>query len=207
MFWGVGSGIVGGGCKAHMWWLVTQLGSQGAKGHMEESVRRRVSELRLKKTIMVLAPGRAAWRKLLRAPKHCNIPAVDCRILFLPWCLSEAASVARVGGKGMGFLWKSQCYMALMLYIFGLVLLACSSGCHESHPNIKWKTGNGNIKRLLLIKEKNQTSQVNEFSTFLCMGRQESGLTEIIPLICTLTSWGQYPVVFHPESLRVHSRG
>ena len=32
------------------------------------------------------------------------------------------------------------------------------------------KPGNWNIKRLLLIKE-NQTSQVNEHSAFLCMGR------------------------------------
>ena len=29
---------------------------------------------------------------------------------------------------------------------------------------------------------------------------QESGLLEIIPLICTLTIWGQYPVFHHPES-------
>ena len=29
---------------------------------------------------------------------------------------------------------------------------------------------------------------------------QESGLTEIIPLICTSAIWGQYPVFSHPES-------
>ena len=29
---------------------------------------------------------------------------------------------------------------------------------------------------------------------------QESGLTEIIPLICNLTIQGQYPVFIHPES-------
>ena len=28
---------------------------------------------------------------------------------------------------------------------------------------------------------------------------QEPGLTEIIPLICTLNIWGQYPVYSHPE--------
>ena len=28
---------------------------------------------------------------------------------------------------------------------------------------------------------------------------QESGLTEIIPLICTSAIWGQYPVFSHPE--------
>ena len=33
--------------------------------------------------------------------------------------------------------------------------------------------GDLNIERLLLIKE-NQTSQVNEFSAFLCMGRCKS---------------------------------
>ena len=33
-----------------------------------------------------------------------------------------------------------------------------------------------------------QTSQCNEFNIFLCVGRcQESGLIQIIPLICTLT--------------------
>ena len=35
------------------------------------------------------------------------------------------------------------------------------------------RPGSRNIKRLLLIKE-NQTSQVNEFSAFLCMGRCKS---------------------------------
>lgn len=29
---------------------------------------------------------------------------------------------------------------------------------------------------------------------------QESGLTEIIPLICTSALWGQYPVLSHPDS-------
>ena len=29
---------------------------------------------------------------------------------------------------------------------------------------------------------------------------QESGLTEIVPLICSSTIWGQYPVLFHLES-------
>ena len=28
---------------------------------------------------------------------------------------------------------------------------------------------------------------------------QESGLTEIIPLICTSALWGQYPSFVHPE--------
>ena len=44
-------------------------------------------------------------------------------------------------------------------------------------------------------------SQVNEFSTLYGM-MQESGLTEIIPLICTSAVWGQYPVLSHPESLQ-----
>ena len=29
---------------------------------------------------------------------------------------------------------------------------------------------------------------------------QESGLTEIISLICTSALWGQYPVLSHPQS-------
>lgn len=53
---------------------------------------------------------------------------------------------------------------------------------------LKTKTkipGSWNIKGLLLIKE-NETSQVNEFSTFfLCRKMQESELIEIIPVICT----------------------
>ena len=28
---------------------------------------------------------------------------------------------------------------------------------------------------------------------------QESGLTEVIPLMCTLAIWGRYPVFSHPE--------
>ena len=72
----------------------------------------------------------------------------------------------------------------------------CSEGVREEPAHIgvfaKTKTetkhpGSMNIKRLLLIKEK-QTFHVNEFSRFLCMGKmQESGLIEIIPLVCTLT--------------------
>ena len=55
----------------------------------------------------------------------------------------------------------------------------------------------GNVKRILLIKE-NQVSQgLQRFSVY---GKiQESGLTEIIPLICTSAIWGQYPVFSHPE--------
>ena len=29
---------------------------------------------------------------------------------------------------------------------------------------------------------------------------QESGVIRIIPLICNLAIWGQYPVFLHPES-------
>ena len=56
------------------------------------------------------------------------------------------------------------------------------------------------IKRLLLVKE-NQTSQVNECSAFLCMGRSKSlaGLTEIMPLIGILTVQGQYSAFLHPS--------
>ena len=38
----------------------------------------------------------------------------------------------------------------------------------------------------------------NNFSTHGEM--QESGLIKTIPLICTLTIWGQYPAFLHPES-------
>ena len=57
------------------------------------------------------------------------------------------------------------------------------------------RPGSWNIKRLLFIKENRYLKDVKEFSAFLCLGKmQESGLTEIIPLICTLASGGQYPV-------------
>ena len=36
---------------------------------------------------------------------------------------------------------------------------------------------------------------------------QESGLTEIIPLIYTSASWGQYPVFSHPKSPQGASLG
>ena len=61
------------------------------------------------------------------------------------------------------------------------------------------KTSCWNIKRLLLIKE-NWTSQVKEFSAFLCMGKiQEFGLPEVIPLTCTSAIWGQCPGFSLPE--------
>ena len=34
----------------------------------------------------------------------------------------------------------------------------------------------------------------------MCGKMQESGLTEIIPLMCTLAIYGQYLVLSHPES-------
>ena len=71
---------------------------------------------------------------------------------------------------------------------------------------LQQRPGSRNISRLLLIKE-NQISWVREFSAFLCMGKmQESGLMEIIPLICPSALWGQYPVLSHPVSPRVYGR-
>ena len=44
----------------------------------------------------------------------------------------------------------------------------------------------------------NHTSQIKEFSAFY--GKmQESGLIEIIPLICVSALLGQYPVFSQPE--------
>ena len=65
--------------------------------------------------------------------------------------------------------------------------------------------GSWNIKRLLLVKEKAE-SQVNEFSTFLCMGRCRM-LIEIISLICTLAIWGPYPALSILNTRRVHRGG
>ena len=53
-------------------------------------------------------------------------------------------------------------------------LLQSGKGGARIHRGLlQQKPGSQNIKRLLLIKE-NQTSQVNEFSTFLCLGRYKS---------------------------------
>ena len=41
----------------------------------------------------------------------------------------------------------------------------------------------------------------------MCEKMQESGLTEITPLLCTSALHGQYPVFEHPEPLRVHCQG
>ena len=65
---------------------------------------------------------------------------------------------------------------------------------------LQQRSGSWNLKRSLLIKEK-QTSQ-SPFSTYEKMPR--SGFTEIIPLMHSSGLWGQYPVLSHPESPRVH---
>ena len=49
---------------------------------------------------------------------------------------------------------------------------------------LQQKAGSLNIKRSLSVKG-NHISQVTEFSTFLCMGRYGSRLTEINSLMCT----------------------
>ena len=49
---------------------------------------------------------------------------------------------------------------------------------------LQQRAGSLDIIRLLLIKE-NQITQVKKFSTFYVW--EESGLTEIVPLICTST--------------------
>ena len=61
--------------------------------------------------------------------------------------------------------------------------------------------GSQDNKSLLLIKE-NQTSQVKEFSAFISIKVQESGLTEIIPLMRISALWGQGPVLSHPGSAK-----
>ena len=52
-------------------------------------------------------------------------------------------------------------------------LLQTGKGKPGHSGDLQQKPGIRNIKRLLLIKE-NQTSQVKEFSAFLCMGRCQS---------------------------------
>ena len=71
--------------------------------------------------------------------------------------------------------------------------------CTHTHTQIP---GSGNIEKLLLIKEK-QTSQVNKFSAFLCMGRYKSlGLMKsflwcfsaIWAISCLSSSWVPHSV-------------
>ena len=54
---------------------------------------------------------------------------------------------------------------------------------------------NLNVKRLLLKKTR-LSQRIGHFSLYGKM--EETGLTEIIPLICTSTFWGQHPVFSHP---------
>lgn len=51
-------------------------------------------------------------------------------------------------------------------------------------------------KRLLSIKENQMSQRIQRFSMYGKM--QESGLTEIIPLIRTSAIWSQYPVFSYP---------
>ena len=65
-----------------------------------------------------------------------------------------------------------------------------------------------NIERLLLIKE-NQISQVKEFSVYYSVYEkiQQSGLTEIVHLICIAAILGPVSYLFHIlSSLRAHCR-
>ena len=43
-------------------------------------------------------------------------------------------------------------------------------------------------------------TRLNDWTRTMYGETQESGLTEIIPLICTAAIWDQYPVFSHPES-------
>ena len=79
------------------------------------------------------------------------------------------------------------------------------------HRSLQEGAGRQNIKRLLLFK-KNQISEVEEFSGFMYVKMQESGLTEIIPFICISAIWGQpasCDLIFHilSSSLTVESGG
>ena len=55
--------------------------------------------------------------------------------------------------------------------------------------------------------KENKTPQVKEFSISMYMKMQGSGLTEIIPLICSLAIWGQYPLFSYPEFSRGSPKG
>ena len=86
------------------------------------------------------------------------------------------------------FVWQTKLRMEALKTTSHIVLRNRSEEVREEpgyRRVLQQKPGSQNIKRLLLIKE-NQTSQVNEFSSFLPMRRCKS-LVHWIPLICTLT--------------------
>ena len=58
--------------------------------------------------------------------------------------------------------------------------------------------GVGNIKRLLLIKE-TRFVKLRNLALLLYGQMQESGRTDINPLMCTTAIWDQFPVFSHPE--------
>ena len=68
--------------------------------------------------------------------------------------------------------------------------------------------GSLNIKRWQLIKETRHL-ELRNLALFLCIGRkQESGLTDVIPWLCTPATWNQYPLFSHIRSfLWVHCQG
>ena len=48
--------------------------------------------------------------------------------------------------------------------------------------------------------KKTRHPKLRNLALFYVWKRQESGLTEIIPLLCTAAIWGQYPALSHLES-------
>ena len=56
---------------------------------------------------------------------------------------------------------------------------------------LQQRAGSPNIKRLLLVKE-SQITQLRNIALFYVWEDGRSGLTEIIPFICTSAIWGQF---------------
>ena len=57
---------------------------------------------------------------------------------------------------------------------------------------------------------KTRQLKLNNLALFYYGKTQDSGLTEIIPLMCTSAPWGQYPVFSHPKFRQcslAHTRG
>ena len=70
--------------------------------------------------------------------------------------------MARKGGKAAGFLWKSKHYMALILYMFRLILLACSPGCYDSHTHSKGNAERGRRQKKRKEKEEGGRNEGKE---------------------------------------------
>ena len=64
---------------------------------------------------------------------------------------------------------------------------------------LQWRPDCQNIKEYFYLK-KTRHLKLNNLVLFHVWEDARSGVTEIIPLICTSAMWGKYPLPSHPDS-------